>query len=361
MSTVIAQRLIYILAAILIFGILIAVHELGHFVAAKLSGVLVNEFSIGMGPCLWSRQRGETRYSLRALPIGGFCAMEGEDEESDNPRALSRQGFWKKLVIFAAGAAMNFLTGFLIILLLYSGIKSFSTNRLVGFAPEFPQEESGLEAGDVILSANGERMYLLSSDLDLMATLDGDGKMDLVVKRNGEKVSLPDVPLQYDAYTGPDGKTYNGYGLLLGVEDATVLSRLKISWLNAVDFVREVRLSLQMLLSGKASMNDVSGPVGIVSVITQVGEKSENAKAAAQNILYFAALIAVNLAVMNLLPIPALDGGHILFLILDEIALRLIKRRIPGKYEAAINLVFLIALLGFMAVVTFHDVYKLIR
>lgn len=361
MSELILHRIVYILAAILIFGVLIAVHELGHFLAAKLSGVQVNEFSIGMGPTLWHRQTGETQYSLRAFPIGGFCAMEGEDEDSDNPRALSRQSFWKKLVIFAAGAAMNFLTGLLIIMILYSGSKAFSTREIVGFAPDFPQAESGLEAGDILCSVNGERIYLLSSDLYMMASLDGDGKLDLVVERNGERVALDSVSLPYTTYTDTEGNPYSGFGLLVGVEPATVLNKLKVSWLNAMDFVRQVRLSLQMLLTGQAGLNDISGPVGIVSTITQVGEASETVRAAVDNILYFAALIAVNLAVMNLLPIPALDGGHIVFLILDELALLLFKRRVPAKYESAINVVFLVALMSFMLVVTFHDVYKLIR
>ena len=121
------MTIVYILAAVLIFGLLVAVHELGHFAAAKLCGVRVNEFSIGMGPTLWSRKKGETQYSLRALPIGGFCAMEGEEDDSDDDRALSRQGFWKQLFIFAAGSGMNFLAGFLIVLALYSGAGGFYT------------------------------------------------------------------------------------------------------------------------------------------------------------------------------------------------------------------------------------------
>ena len=151
----------YIIAAILIFGVLIAVHELGHFLAAKACGVRVNEFSIGMGPAIFHTTKGETEYSLRLLPIGGFCAMEGEDEESDDPRALERQGFWKKLLIFVAGAAMNFLTGFVIMLCLYAGAQGFYTAEIVELDPAFPQQgENGIMVGDVIWAINGERIYL---------------------------------------------------------------------------------------------------------------------------------------------------------------------------------------------------------
>lgn len=357
------MTIVYILTAILIFGVLIAVHELGHFLAAKSCNVQVNEFSIGMGPALWHRQRGETEYSIRAFPIGGYCAMEGEEETSDNPRALNRQGFWKKLLIFVAGAAMNFLTGFLIILILYSGAKAFYTPKITGFAPEFKQTVgAGLQKGDTVVAINGERVYLYS-DLGLLLSLNKRGTTDLTVFRDGERSTLENLKLQRREYTAADGKTkYTGYGLYFGnTEKATIGTKLRYSWLNSVDFVREVRLSLQMLVSGKASMNDVSGPVGIVSTITKVGEQSESARAAVENIFYLAALIAVNLAVMNLLPIPALDGGHILFLVLDEIAMLLFKKQIPDRYEAAINLVFFIALMAFMLVVTFHDVFRLLK
>lgn len=357
------MTIVYILTAILIFGVLIAVHELGHFLAAKSCGVQVNEFAIGMGPALLHRQKGETEYSIRAFPIGGYCAMEGEDEASDNPRALNRQGFWKKFLIFVAGAAMNFLTGFLIILILYSGAKAFYTPKITGFAPEFKQmERSKLQTGDTVLTINGERVYLYS-DLGLLLSLDKSGTTDLTVLRDGKKVALENLKLQRKEYTSTDGKTkYTGYGLYFGnTERATLGAKLRYSWLNAMDFVREVRLSLKMLATGKASMNDVSGPVGIVSTITKVGKQSGSAKAAAENIFYLAALIAVNLAVMNLLPIPALDGGHIFFLILDEIIVLLFKKRIPDKYEAAINLVFFVALMAFMLVVTFHDVFRLLK
>ena len=350
----------YIIIAILMFGVLIALHEFGHFITAKLLGVRINEFSIGMGPALFHRQKGETEYAIRILPIGGYCAMDGEDEESDDPRSLTKQSLWKKLLIFAAGALMNFLAGFLLILILYSGTSTFSTTQVAGFAPEFDQTASALQTGDVLWSINGERVYLFS-DIDLLLNLGGGQEAELVVVRDGEKVDLGKVSLPYQTYTGTNGQAYNGYGIYVVGESSNVLRVVKYSWLNAVDFVRLVRLSLQMLLTGGASIQDLSGPVGIVSTITQVGKESETVAIAVQNIVYFAALIAVNMAVMNLLPLPALDGGKIFFLLLDAVTLALFKRKIPDKYENYVHTAGFLLLMGLMLVVTFTDISKLIR
>ena len=159
--------IVYILAALLVFGVLIAVHELGHFLAAKACGVRVNEFAIGMGPALWKKQKGETLYSLRAFPVGGFCAMEGEEEASDDPRALSNQGFWQKLIIFAAGAAMNFLAGLVIIFCLYAPAQGLYQPVISGFAEGCPLESAGgLQTGDRIVAIDGERVDVYS-DINL--------------------------------------------------------------------------------------------------------------------------------------------------------------------------------------------------
>ena len=354
------MTIVYILAAILIFGILIAVHEFGHFAAAKLCGVRVNEFSIGMGPLVWHRETEETQYSLRLLPIGGFCAMEGEDEESGDERSLGRQGFFKKVVIFAAGSFMNLLAGFLIILAVYSGAAGFLIPAAAGTAPEFEQQNGQtLQAGDIFYEINGERVYLYS-DVSLLMSLHQGQPMDLVVLRDGEKVTLNDIA--WGTYTGTEGETYQGYGIYIAgdqIEEANLWTILKTSWLNTLDFARIVRLSLEMLFTGQAGMDDLSGPVGIVSTITQVGTASETIGDAIANILYFGAMLAVNLAVINMLPIPALDGGKIFFLIIDVIAMKLFRKKIPEKYETAVNAVGFVVLMGFMVIVTFHDVFRL--
>lgn len=353
----------YIIIAILLFGLLIAAHEWGHFIAARLCGVTVHEFSIGMGPAIWKHTgKKGTLFSLRALPIGGYCAMEGEDEDSDDPNSLQKKGFWQKILIFAAGAAMNFLVGVLILLILNLDAAAYRTNEITGFAPEFQlQGEDGLMQGDVLYSVDGERIYIFS-DISMFLGRGKESGFDLVVLRDGEKILLDNFPMTLQECTdSSSGQKYTGYGLYFGgVEEATLGVKLKMTWLNAIDFVRIVRYSLQELILGNAGMKDLSGPVGIVSTIQDVGEQSANVGAALSNIAYFGAMIAVNLAVMNLLPIPALDGGHIMFLFVSEIVRKVFRKEIPLKYEAVINIVFFVLLMALMLFVTFNDVMKLV-
>ena len=353
--------MVYILAAILIFGVLIAVHEFGHFLAAKACGVRVNEFSIGMGPRLLHKTKGETEYSVRLLPIGGFCAMEGEEEDSDDPNALNNKGFWAKLLIFVAGAFMNFLTGFLIVLCLYAGAGGFYTADIAALNDGFPQEgENGIMVGDTIYAINGERVYL-KSDVSLIMELSGSGDtLEMTVLRDGKKLTRT---LTMQTYQDESGREYKAYGFSYGgIVEATPGFKLKYSWYQTIDYVRLVRLSLQMLVSGSAGVDDLSGPVGIVWTITEVGKETETKEgfgAAMQSILFFAAMIAGNLAVMNLLPLPALDGGQVLFLLVNRIALLLVKKEIPSKYLNAVNGVGFALLMALMLFVTFHDIVKL--
>ena len=357
------MKFVYILAAILVFGVLIAIHEFGHFITAKLCGVKVNEFSIGMGPAIWTREKGETLYALRALPIGGYCAMEGEDEDTGDSRSFVRQPLWKKFIILAAGSLMNFVAGVVIILLLYAGATGFYTDKLVGFAPEFAlQGEDGLMEGDIFYKIDDYRTYL-RGDASLFLSYHKGDTIDLEVIRDGEKVILKDFPMARQTYSGSDGTPYTGFGIYLGAElqEATLGAKLKYTWNTALDFVQLVVFSLKQLFTGGASVADLSGPVGIVSTITEVGSTAATTRDAWSQIFYFAALLAVNLSVMNMLPIPALDGGRIFFLLVDAVALLLFKRRVPEKYQAAVNAAGFVVLMGFMLLVTFQDVFKLFR
>ena len=367
--SVFLAKLPFILVAILIFGVLIAVHELGHFLAAKLSGVQVNEFSIGMGPCLWKREKGETRYSLRLLPIGGFCAMEGESEESDSPRALGNQGFWKRLLIFAAGAGMNFLTGLLIIAVLFSNAAGFYVDQVQGVAPELAAAVGDtIRPGDRFYKVNGYRTYV-TGDAQMYLAYAGDtAEIELI--RDGKHIPLE---LRKQTCSAQDGSKYQGFGLYLtaGMVEATGIGvKLQYIWYQTVDYVQVVWFSLQQLLTGGASMDDVGGPVAIVSTITDVGLQSQQQAeannqngilAAIRSIAGFAALIAVNLAVMNLLPIPGLDGGRILFLAVDAVSLVLFKRKVPEKYQSAVNMAGMVLLLGFMLLITVKDVFQVFQ
>lgn len=350
--------MVYLIFAILMFGFLVATHELGHFLAAKACGVRVEEYAIGMGPALFKRTWGETQYSLRLFPVGGFCAMTGEDEESDDPRALTRQVWWKQLIIFVAGAAMNLLTGFLIVVCLYASAAGFYIDVVGGTAPETQYD---LQSGDVLYSVNGYRTYL-SGDASMYLTYGGD-TVELEVLRDGERHA---VTLTKQNCSDTEGEPYYGFGLYVGrdiVLAEDMGTRLRYSWYQTLDYVQVVWFSLQMLVTGQAGADDLSGPVGIVSSIKEIGEETEQTDGfatALRTVLYFAALIAVNLCVMNLLPLPALDGGKVLFLLLNTLLYALFKKQIPAKYQAYVDAAGLVLLLGLMLFVTFNDVRKLV-
>lgn len=352
--------MVFIFIAIIMFGLLIAVHEFGHFFTAKLFGIRVNEFSIGMGPAILKKEKGETLYSLRVFPVGGYCAMEGEDEESDDPRSFQRAAGWKRFIVLVAGAAMNFLVGFLLVLVLFSQSAAFYQPTISGFSEGFGLEDCGLQADDVILAINGQRVYYYGN-LNLLLPRQGD-TIDWVVERGGEKVRVNDTYMPYQPVTLEDGQTVYQRGLLIGAVEhpANFWNILKFSWYGTLDFVRQVWMGLGDLISGAAGIRDMSGPVGVVSIMSEVGNQSATASIAAQNIIYFAGMIAVNLAVMNLLPIPALDGGRVFFLLLNGVLYGLFRKKIDPKYEGYVHMLGLALLLGLTLTVTISDVGKLL-
>ena len=350
----------YIAIAILAFGFLIIIHELGHFLTAKAFNVKVVEFSVGMGPRLLKKQGKETLFSLRALPIGGSCMMEGEDEETQDPRSFTAQARWKRFIILIAGSFMNFLTGAVIVLILVSNAKSFGSNTLASFAADFPHRgEAGLTKGDIIYSINGERIYY-SNDFITFMEFAGGGPVDMVIIRNGGKIALDNFPLRKAIY--PDySETEPKYGISFERIDATFGEKLKFSVYQTMNFVRLTRVSLAMLFSGTAGLDDLSGPVGIVSAIHEEIGKDEKATTAEKlySVANFSAFIAVTLAVMNLLPIPALDGGRIFFMVVTFFIEKIIRRHVDPKYEGYIHTAGFVLLLGLMAVVMVNDVVKL--
>ena len=348
----------YIIIAIIIFGILIAIHEFGHFTAAKLCGVKVEEFAIGMGPALFKKQKGETVYALRILPIGGFCAMAGEDEESDDPRAFTNQGFWKKFVILCAGSFMNLVLGIVLILIMYAGAQAFVTPTIDHFMDGCPYEGAeAMQAGDTFYSIDGQRIYLVSDVSSFL--MRGDGVYDIVMLRDGEKVELKDFALTTKTYAeyadeGPK------YGFVFGYTEATFGTKLEYTWNTTLEFSRLVWLGLGDLINGRVGLKDMSGPVGIVDMMNEVGQQAESAKAAADNLLYISAFIAVNLAIMNMLPIPALDGGRVFLMIVTVIIEAVSRKKLDPKYEGYIHLGGMVLLLGLMALVMYNDIAKLI-
>lgn len=351
--------MLYIIIAILIFGILVATHELGHFASAKLLGVKVNEFAVGMGPALLKWGKGETLYSLRLLPIGGFCAMEGEDDDSADPRSFERVSWWRKVVILCAGAAMNFLTGLVIIAILYAPATGFRAEVYGGPIEGYGTEDCGLVAGDRFLSVDGHRV-LVYGNARFYLDRAGD-TLDFVVERDGERVELKDVHLPYQERTDENGNFTRLRGLTMAAtaDPAGFFGKLLYAWNTALDFVRTVWISLGDLVTGAVGLRDLSGPVGIVDMMGEVGSQSPTLFDAVWNLGYLAALIAVNLAVMNLLPLPALDGGRVFFLLINGLLYGLFRKKIDARYEGYVHLAGLAALMCLMLAVTLSDVGKL--
>ena len=351
------MTILYILFAVLLFGVMIAIHEFGHFITAKACGVRVEEFAIGMGPVLLKKQKGETLYSLRAIPLGGFCAMTGEDEEVDDPRAFTSQPHWKRIIILAAGAFMNFVLGLLIVALLYADATAFRAPILEGFMEGCPYESAdGLQVGDRFYKIDGHRIYQYYDVGDFLAR--GDGRYDLVIIRDGQKLELKDYPMVPLEYEGQETKMY---GFYFGFEEATPAVKLRFTWDTCMEFGRMVWMSLSQLVQGQVSVKDLSGPVGIVDMMAETGESAASVKDGLYNILYLGAFVAVNLAVMNLLPIPALDGGRIFFLLVTWLIETVTRKHLNPKYEGYVHAAGMVLLLGLMGFVMLNDVLRIIR
>ena len=350
----------FIIIAILIFSFLIFIHEFGHFLAAKLFDVTVNEFSIFMGPRLLHWGKGETEYSIRLLPIGGYCAMEGEDGDSDDPRSFTAKAPWKRIIILAAGAFMNFLTGIVILLVIYATATGFRTLEITGFLDGCPLEgENALQVGDVVEEINGDNLYIFS-DFSMLTERAGEGTMDVTVRRDGRSVVLHDLNMVKQDYT-VDGQTLHIFGITFaGTEEKTAGTLLKNTWLTAIDFGRMVKMGLLDLITGRAGLKDMAGPVGIVDAVQETGKSADNTMDGVLNVLYFGAFIAVNLSFMNMLPIPALDGGHIFLLLVTWILELISGKKIDPKYEAYVHAAGLVVLLGFMLLITFNDIVRLV-
>ncbi|MBQ3054832.1 MAG: RIP metalloprotease RseP [Oscillospiraceae bacterium] len=339
---------IYILLAVLAFGFLIFVHEFGHFITAKLSGVRVNEFALGMGPAIFKFTKGETLYALRILPIGGFCAMEGEDKESDDPKAFGSKSVWKRILIVVAGSAMNLIIGFVLLTVFLAPTERWVTPTVAEVVPEY-MAESGIQVGDTVTSIDGYRIYL-ANDLLTALSLGKDAPYYTVeVLRDGERVTLERVKFELHTYER-DGKTVQNYGVLFKTEESTFGGKVKLILQNAYNLVRMVHLGLVQLLTGQVGMDDVAGPIGIGKMMV------ETAQTSLFSLLFLIAFISINLGIMNLLPIPALDGGRLLFLLIELIR----GKPINPKYEGYVHAAGLVILMGFMIFVAFHDIWRLI-
>ncbi len=343
-----------IIFVILFFSVIIFVHELGHFISARIFGVTVHEFAIGMGPKIWSKQgKRETKYSIRAIPIGGFCQMEGEDGDSSEEGSFSNKSKFARFVILASGAFMNIVLGFIIALIVVSftskgGIVTTTVDKVV---PEAPSA-SYIKAGDIITEINGHSVNI-HQEVSSSLSFSKGGTFDIKVKRDGETLSFNDIELyNYEL----NGETYPMIGIQNKVKAPTVFGVLKESFFQTVYMGKIVFLSLGMLISGEANMSDLSGPIGVIDQMENAVTSSGGGLLGLINLLFLAGFISVNIGIMNLLPFPALDGGRIFFILIELV----IRRRVPPEKEGIVHFIGLILLLGLMVFATWNDILRII-
>ena len=333
--------MINIIIALVMFMFLVLVHEFGHFIVAKLSGIQVNEFSIGMGPSVANIKKKETLYSIRAIPLGGYVAMEGEDEASEAPNSYTNAKAYQKFLTILAGPLMNLLTAFLIFLAIstYTGAATRVVDEVLDDSPAMV---SGLQVGDEILSVNQKNSPSFAYVSQYINESQGS-PISLEVKRNGEKILISNII--------PEKKD-DQYLIGFTVGTTKKLSSLISEAFYRVIFIIQLLwLTLKQLFTGVLGLNAVSGPIGVIS---QVGQA---ANLGAIPLLNFLALISVNLAFFNLLPIPALDGSKLLFIAIEKI----IGRKINPKFEQTITIVGFILLLGLIFIVSIKDVFSLFK
>ena len=339
--------ILYIVIALLVFGLLIFIHEGGHFLAARLCGVTVKEFAIGMGPKIfaWTSKKSGTRYALRLLPVGGFVSMDGEDEDSENPNAFCNKSVPKRMLIVIAGAFMNILLGFILMFVLVFSQKTLISNKIGAFN-ENAMSEGKLMVGDTVVKVDGTRVHT-GNEVVYEIMNKGDKPIDIVVIRDGERVTVEEVSFPNFS---DSGVIFGDCDFRMYADEETFGNYIKHSYFRSVSTVKMVFDSLINLVSGKYGMEAVSGPVGVTEVV------GEAAQSSLPTLLYVITVISINLGVFNLLPFPALDGGRFAFLALEGVRGKPVDKRI----EAYVNFAGLIILFTFMAFVTFKDVIKLI-
>lgn len=350
--------MIYAIAAILIFGILIMIHELGHFSVARWCGVYIEEFSIGMGPKLLQRKTKKqgTLFSLRLLPIGGYVSMKGENEDADGDDSFARKKVWQRMAIVVAGAMMNLLLGFIIVFIIVCLSKDLLASTTIHSFMEgaTSNSETGLMAEDTVIKVNRVPVYT-GEELTYEIMNQGNEPIDLTVIRNGERIVLEDVVFPQ----------FEDQGIVFGdcdfkvwaVDNPSFFQLVRITWHRSVSLVKMVWDSLFNLITGRFSVSAVSSPIGVTSAVKDTIEGSGwNPRQILQYVLNITAVISINLGVFNLIPFPALDGGRFLFLIVEAIR----RKPISQEIESKINFAGIVLLMALMLVVVLKDIIVLI-
>lgn len=406
-----------ILIALVVFGVITAIHEFGHFIVAKWCNVKVLKFAIGMGPCLLKKQIGETEYSLRLFPIGGYCSMEGEDEASDNERAFNNKRPWQRFLVLVAGATMNIILGFILIVVVTCMDADICENKIGGFRANATSSQCGLQVGDEIIKIDGMRVFT-ETDISYKLANTTDDTFDLTVKRNGEKLKLNDVKFYHQYYyyyfyyaktdeaTGEqiiiknpsdysadelkafekvpvadienltdEEKTYvkmlkittdemqseytqeqlsefltaeSTFDFYITTKSKTVFGVIGYSLKKTVTYSRLIVMTFIDLLRGKYGLKDMSGPIGVIDVISDASQNG------IYDVLVIVIIITINVGVFNLLPLPALDGGRIVFVIIEAIR----RKPVPPEAEGFVHFIGFALLMLLTLVVTFSDISK---
>lgn len=326
---------------IIIFNIMVFVHEFGHYFFARRNGIKVHEFALGMGPAILKKQVGDTLYALRALPIGGFVKMEGEDDESNDPQSFSNKSPWQRFQVIVAGSINNILLAFLALFLvpILSGNGVITTN-IDAVVPDSPAYQAGIEAGDKLYSINGQKISIFFESS--MAIEQAEGPTEFVVIRGGEQKTLTVTP----AFDEKEQRKI--VGINYGIRN-DVLSIASFTFKQMVFFMKAVVGFLVSAIRGRASMDEVAGPVGLVTIV------GETAKFGWLNLLNLLGILSLNLGIINLLPIPALDGGRLMFIIIELIR----GKPVSKEKEAWVHMIGMVLLLLLIGFVTFNDIAKL--
>ncbi len=334
-----------ILYTVLILSALIFIHEFGHFIAAKACGVRVTEFALGMGPALLKKQGKETLYALRLFPIGGYCAMTGEDEEiADDPRAMRNKPVWQRMIIVLSGALMNFILGVVLVAIIVCA-KPIASTVVAQFDESATSPSCGLQVNDEIIAVNGERISGYSEMATVFSRCYNEDTVSLTVLRNGQEVLLPEVTFPTEQID--EDLFYPVVDFLVYRAEKTPGVIIKNIFTQTGAYLTSMFNGLADMITGRVSLKYVSGPIGISSVI------SEAASYGWSSLMSVAALISLNLCIMNLLPLPALDGGRFFCMVIEAV----IRRPIPAKIEGIIHAVGLVLLLALMIVIAFKDVF----
>lgn len=327
------------IAAVFVFLMVILFHEFGHFIIAKKVGIKVNEFSIGMGPKIFQKEKGETKYSIRLLPIGGYVSMEGEDESSDDPRSFNNVSALSRVAVVAAGAIMNFVLA-IIVFSMVSFSLGMQTTTILETIENSPAEQVGIQAGDTIIGINDMDTKNWDSMVNEINKAKPDEEMKVSILRNGEKIDftlLPEVTEENITIIG-----------IRPVVEKSITSSIKGGFQKTGFMLKLMFEFVKMLFKGKVSTKDLSGPVGVIYTI------GEAAKYGFINLLYLMGFISVNLGFFNLLPIPALDGSRIIFLFVEIIR----GKPIDPEKEGFIHFVGFVLLIGLMIAVTYSDIIR---